>query len=55
MTDAPRPPGERRLDRPPSERYRDADAPDAEAAATGSFGRAVLSGAGVSLERTVGG
>ncbi len=50
MTDAPRPPapGERRLDRPPSDRYR--DLPGAEeggsgaAAAPGSIGRAIAIG-----------
>lgn len=50
VTDAPRPPtpGERRLDRPPSDRYRDIPGVDAESAGAGdgrgSLGRAIVAG-----------
>jgi hypothetical protein len=50
-------PGERRLDRPPSERYRDADRPDDDgpSPARGGAGLAVLAALGVALAITVAG
>lgn len=47
MTQAPQP-GERRLDRPPSDRFREAD-PEAPAPPSGSVGRAVAAGGGAAL------
>ena len=51
MTSSPSSPGERRLDRPPSDRFREpeGDPPDETGPAPGSMAKAVLAGAGVAL------